>query len=247
MTESNWMVKGSALENYLKVCKQAALDDKVFKTFKSDPDYRKILEHASRKLGESYLKSIKKNNPYILDHIGDFLQADTIGSPKTETFGSITCSPTTLQYMGVLATLTRLYGDMSGWKVAEIGGGYGGQCMIIQEWCGTLKGYDIIDLYECTLLQNRYLNHFKRKFKTYTPEDYPKKKKYDLVISNYALSEVMEPLQTRYIEDILLNSKHGYITCNVPLKSMELLRNKFTIAISPDIEGERNTNFIITW
>jgi hypothetical protein len=37
---------------------------------------------------------------------------------------------------------------------------------------------------------------------------------YDLVISNYAFSELPSELQTRYIEKIILKAKRGYLTIN---------------------------------
>ena len=39
-------------------------------------------------------------------------------------------------------------------------------------------------------------------------------KEYDLIISNYAISECNKDVQKYYIENILSKSKHGYITHN---------------------------------
>ena len=39
-------------------------------------------------------------------------------------------------------------------------------------------------------------------------------RKYDLAISNYALTECKKDIQTEYLNKVVLNSKKGYITAN---------------------------------
>ncbi len=39
-------------------------------------------------------------------------------------------------------------------------------------------------------------------------------KDYDLVISNYAFTELPRPVQDIYLQKVILNSKRGYITYN---------------------------------
>ena len=49
-------------QNYLKVCRDAATDERVFKTFKSDPSYNVVLEHVSFLQGMGYLFEINKES-----------------------------------------------------------------------------------------------------------------------------------------------------------------------------------------
>jgi hypothetical protein len=239
------------LKKYLKVCKDAAENDDVFAVFKSHPDYHEVLEHLSKNLGQRHLDLIIKNNSHLLsiDWLKLFLNNDYYGTPKTEDFKLFRMSPTTVQYISVLSNLidhvrADLFDKIS---IVEIGGGYGGQAKIIYDLLD-VKEYHIIDLYEATLLQTKYISKFGYKnFKAFPPDDFVPKE-YDLFISNYAVSEVSPDDQFYYVVNVMLNCKHGYITCNQPLNGMHLLKEKFkTFKISPDIEGERKTNFLITW
>jgi hypothetical protein len=238
------------LKKYLKVCKDAAENDDVFETFKSHPDYHEVLEHLNKKLGQKHLDLILKNNPHLLGEpwISDFKENDNYGNPRVGIFTYVgELSPTTIQYISVISNLIDLYTSLAGWDIVEIGGGYGGQAKIIYDLLD-VKEYHIIDLYEATLLQTKYISKFGYKnFKAFPPDDFVPKE-YDLFISNYAVSEVSPDDQFYYVVNVMLNCKHGYITCNQPLNGMHLLKEKFkTFKISPDIEGERKTNFLITW
>lgn len=239
------------LNKYCEVCKRAAEDDSVFNTFKSHPDVLTVLEHASKDLGERYLQLIHKDNPWLLD-IKAIWDNDKYGSPKLETYSIgdvlIRCSPTTLQYIGVVSNLIKEFSSLIELNIVEIGGGYGGQCKIIQDIYDVCS-YDLIDLEEVILLQEKYLKKLNcfSNVNVFSDLKYAAIK-YDLVISNYALSEVSEKEQLEYVRRILLNSKHGYITCNSPLNGMNLIEDKFdTFRILKDIEGERDTNYIIIW
>lgn len=242
------------LNKYCKVCEQASKDDKVFNTFKTHPDVVAVLEHASKDLGQRYLDLIEEENSYLLD-IKSVWDNDKYGSPKLEKYKrkngeEIMCSPTTLQYIGVVSNLIDSFGGLKDWIIVEIGGGYGGQCKIIQD-IFKIQSYDIFDLKEVILLQEKYL----KKLDCFVGVDLFTDKEiglaainYDLVISNYALSELTQEEQLEYVKRICLNSKHGYLTCNSPLNGINLLEDKFnTFDILRDIKGERETNYIVTW
>lgn len=238
------------MDAYLKVCKDASENDSVFAVFKSLREYRKILEHTSLKIGQKYFVTILKENESLLTKYPAFWTNDDYGSPVKHTFISgdkaVTCSATTMQYIGVLSNLIKLLGPLTEMKIIEIGGGYGGQCKIMHDYYGQ-NSYTIVDLFEANALQSKYLAKFGVKICSWSG-NWSVKYNSDLTISNYALSEITEPLQTKYVRDILLNSKHGYITCNGPIHAMDELRAKFpSFKILPDIEGEREENFIITW
>lgn len=243
---SDWNVSSNVMANYLNVCKNAAENDEAFQAFKRAPGYKMILEHCSLALGHSHLRNVKKKNPELLEN-KKFLQNDLLGTPEVFDFGFATASPTTVQYISVLANLISLFGDLTNYSIVEIGAGYGGQAKVIGDRFEISK-YMMIDLPEAALLQNRYVKELDvKKSAAYSFENFPHQDSYDLVISNYALSEVLDPLQTEYVEKILLKSKHGYLTCNGPIHAIDKLSEKFQISRSPDIEGERASNFILTW
>jgi len=228
-----WMVKDKTLSDYLQGCKEAAKD---LRNFKRDPRLTAIWEHTNTKLGESYFNLIRKNNRDLFNYPGMF-DGEDIGNPVMEPFGHLYCSASTLQYIGVLSNIIDWCGPQNGKRIIEIGGGYGGQCQILQAYFRP-ETYTIIDLPEVCELQNAYLEYFNSVHESVS--DIPNGK-WDLVISNYALSEIKDPLQSEYVERILKNSKHGYITCNIPIPSLTWGEKM------PDIKGERESNFIVTW
>ena len=97
------MVNELYIDVYMRFCKLAATDDKVFKTFKSHPDYVPMLEHVSEPQGFEYLQIIKDRNPQLLDRIHKFRENDKFGAPNTfEYVEAGILSPTTLRYIKML-------------------------------------------------------------------------------------------------------------------------------------------------
>lgn len=248
--EVNWMLRDQIIIDFLEACKEAAIDSEKFKVFKQDSRITHVFEHASRRLGENYLKLINEQSPNLLD-VSSFLENDLLGSPRIDKFfleKSYRYSSTTLQYIGVLSNLLTHFKSLDDFKIIEIGGGYGGQCKIIQDYC-KIFSYDIIDLPEVGLLQKKYLTELGccRDVEIFSDIGLAAIN-YDLVISNYALTEVLDPLQTEYVIEILLKSKHGYITCNGPINKIMYLQNKFpNLTRINDIEGESENNYILIW
>lgn len=227
----NW-IGAEYMEPYLAICKRAAEDDNTFRNFKRDKAFTRILEHTNKLQGLEYLNNIPEgflNNP-------KFFTNDKVGNPVLFRYGSLTASPTTLQYIYILSEIVIHIGDLTGKKIIEIGGGYGGQCKIIKDVFDC--DYSIVDLPEVLLLQEKYLSKFGYAANFYNPNSYPIQS-YDLVISNYSLSEITEPLRSEYIGNVCKRSKHGYITCNSKVD--------FPGIILPDIKYERKENYRIIW
>ena len=138
------------------------------------------------------------------------------------------------QYQTVMQKLVELFGPLDGMRICEIGGGYGGQAKAIMDKC-KVGCYHIIDLPEVVKLQERFLSST-----IVECFDYATGFIYDLVISNYALSEI--PDNKYYIDEVLRKSRHGYITCNT-----DLVKLNFPHSRLPDIPGERETNYVLWW
>ena len=214
----------SELSEYPKFCEIAAKEDVIFQDFKRNPKYQYVLEHLDLNQGLDYLAVITRSYPFILNKIEKFRENDRLGNPLTYYYGSLygNLSPSTLRYMKVAGELVDLFGDLSNKKIIEIGGGYGGQCKIISDLTG-FNSYTLIDLPECCLLAEKYLKTLNvnntyfissRNLPTSPDRCRPKEKLYDLVISNYAFSEITSDEQIEYIDKIINKSKSGYITCN---------------------------------
>ena len=142
-------------------------------------------------------------------------------------------------------------------SIAEIGCGYGGQTLV----SNTLNNYlnfTLFDLEDVNSLIKRYLNNFilNGSFTYITLNEFNGEKKFDLVVSNYAFSELPKELQIKYIEKVLIHSDRGYLTMNSGLFE-ENLGNKLSLneikEYIPNLEiytEEPMTgpnNYIIVW
>ena len=209
----------SDTDNYRLACLEAANNEESFSIFKQDSRYKEILEHTDYKTGLLYLEEIKKNAE-IFENIRSFVGNDKLGNPELFMFPNIGLfSPSTLRYVKVLADLVKKFKTLSNLKITEIGGGYGGQCLIIHQHANP-KSYRIFDLPEALLLTERYLKKSNvKKTELYTLEkpivlSQSSGLEADLLISNYAFSEINSHIQKIYLEKVIVNSKKGYMTMN---------------------------------
>jgi hypothetical protein len=236
--------------SYLKVCEKAAKDESVFKNFKRHPDYTPILEHVSYQQGLEYLSEIKQNCPNLLKYMDRFLTNDKIGNPNVYYFEDlkINISPTTLRYIKVLSDLINLFGRLDEMNIIEIGGGYGGQCKIINDVYNPAS-YTLVDLPEVLKLNNKYLKDIENIILRNI--DDLSEIHYDLCISNYAFSEVERKYQIFYAEKIIKNSDRGYITCNFIVSENLSKEEIFALKLNYTIYQEKpltyDGNLIYTW
>lgn len=202
-------------KEYREICKNAAENEGDFSNFKNNPQYNAILEHVSPEQGSLYLNYLDKNFPEYVNYLEKFKGNDIYGSPKMSEYhqtGPI--SPTTLRYIKVLSDLKNLMGDLSGKKIIEIGPGYGGQCFILNQFFSDLDYY-LVDMEESLLLSHRYLDNLGVSHRVIKPEEVDLlDEEFDLVISNYAYSEVDKEFQDKYWDKIIRKSKKGYFTLN---------------------------------
>lgn len=146
-----------------------------------------------------------------------FLRNDSIGNPFIAEYnfdGSrVIGSPTTLRYIKVLVDIVTLFDVNSLQTVTEIGIGYGGQCRILSDAL-TIERYNLIDLPEALALAEKFLTTLNHSGDTryidgtHLYHDVP----CDLLISDYAFSELTKPVQDVYIEKILSKARAGYVT-----------------------------------
>jgi FkbM family methyltransferase len=205
----------SDTNDYKEFCTIATQNDEVFKSFKINPTYNGILEHVSYEQGLLYLQYLNNNFPEFIEKIELFKKNDLLGSPKTYIYENIgRISPTTLRYIKVLSDLKNLFGDLSGKKIIEIGVGYGGQCFILNQLFN-IKEYVLVDLDEALLLSKKYLSNLGVEHRVLKIDEIDNlDEDFDLVISNYAYSELSRELQEIYYDKIIKKSKNGYFTFN---------------------------------
>jgi hypothetical protein len=111
---------------YLQICKLALEDVLTFNTFKSNIEYRAVLEHCSFDQGNEYLDLLDKNSSAFMK-LASIAKSD-FGKPLRYTYKKLgRISPTQIRYAKIAQDLELLFGSLAGMKIAEIGVGYGGQ------------------------------------------------------------------------------------------------------------------------
>jgi hypothetical protein len=198
---------------YNTICNLAAEDPRIFSKFKSCEQYREILEHVSRDLGLAYYTELLKDE-WIMKRLGIILQ-DGPGLPFRYTYKGIgRVSPTNLRYAKVVSDLHKVFGKLDNYRIAEIGVGYGGQCVGISK-VFDFASYVMYDLASTLKLAQRYVSEMSPNVPV-KMGDYTNlvTQSLDLVISNYAFSELQRELQEEYFSKIIAVSNRGFITYN---------------------------------
>lgn len=244
--------------DYPQFCLKASLDDEIFKNFKRYKVYNEILEHVGYDLGLKYYDEIKKLDESLLKDnlINEFKKNDKVGNPILFNFNEIeNISGSTLRYIHVLAKLKQLFGSLDNKKICEIGVGYGGQCRILSSFF-KLKSYTLIDLKPVLGLAQKYLDNYPLntviEYKTMNELSYDKE--YDLVISNYAFSEISKEFQKIYLDKVIKQSKSGFMIMNQiapdgfeQYSQDELLNAIPNSQIIKEIPLTYHSNYIIAW
>jgi hypothetical protein len=244
---------------YVSAVQDIVRKHRLFEYFKRNPDYKSVLEHVSFEQGVRYFEIIKATSPDFFNNKEVLKENDQIGNPYIFEYPEIgAISPTTLRYFKVASDLRHYFGDQIGERIVEIGVGYGGQALV-NDRIFDITEYELIDLSPVLNLVSKYLeNHILRfSYKLSTLNQKTGLDNYDLIISNYAFSELPSNLQLMYIKKILTKSKRGYITMNSGLGKSIRSKGKLSIAelrgfLPPSIIIEEDPltgpeNFILIW
>ena len=223
----DWSCLGEECKDpYAEICIEAVENDKTFKRFKQDSRYTAILEHVSPEQGKLYADGVLQ---YDIDSelIESFKENDSIGGSSLynygEPFGRV--SPSTLRYMQNALDISYFFGEGDLNKIVEIGGGYGGLCKTINCLC-EFGEYHIYDMEPASKLQEKYLSNFDIAGKVIQHSEPEELEDIDLLISNYAYSELGENLQDLYYNNVIKNSKKVYMILNKGQVSREVLLNR---------------------
>ncbi len=201
---------------YSNYVSKVLADQKQFRRFRKKYSYRVILEHVTYGLGRAYFKKLNK------DAIATYLskrklhELNKIGSPRLYKYTEVGwISPTMLRYLFVNQTLIELFDGKKFNKVAEIGIGFGGQLCVSLELL-EVESYSIYDLPQVSELAKKVVRDagfsdnrvITKSIESLSAEEY------DLVISNYAFSELPFETQLDYATKVLRGSKRGYLIMN---------------------------------
>ena len=205
---------------YPEFCYFASRHEDVFRNFKRHPVYNRVVEYMSPEFGQKCFEFILKNS--VVNFSEDdwlfFLQNDSVGNPYLSQFdcgdSMVIASPTTLRYVKVLVDLVTFFDVEKIQTVTEVGVGYGGQCRILLNTL-PIRRYNLVDLPEVLALAEKFLialNENGDAVRYFDGKHLYNDAPCDLVISDYAFSELGKPAQEIYIEKILSKAKSGYIT-----------------------------------
>ena len=192
-----------------------ASDEMYFKKFRRAITIIGVIDLVSIDQGFDYIREIEKIDSWKRSYKSAIEAVDSIGDPRTYKFGQYgTFSPTLIRYLKVHLDLTKLFGDLSLLSVSEIGIGFGGQASLMNK-LGGYKSYDFFDLPPVLRLAQRFLEATGTlRLNQFHDGRNPVAIESDLVISNYAFSELSREIQKAYLDRVILKAERGYITWN---------------------------------
>ena len=247
----------SILNSYTQSCLESAENNELFDNFKKNDNYRTILEGGPKLFFDYYYQALNKHSNYSLfkDNLEKFKINDKFGNPDTYTDEFVgEFSPTTLKFafnaIDVISFIDK-FGDRSKLKnIVEIGGGYGGLCLILSgfvDW----DQYTLVDLPETCKLIDKYISNFPHlngKVKTLPCNELSKfkNKKIDLTIAINSLSECDLDTQLVYFDKFVSKSNFSYIVRN-PDTYERLEHHQKTISTLPDNFLVDDSNKVEEW
>ena len=243
------------LASYPSLCGLAAKNLEVFKKFRSSRVMVEALDHVSIEQGNGYISEILKSSAWSEKFSEVLVKIDKVGKPRKFRFRPYgTFSPTLIRYLKVYIDLEKNYGSLKNLNIAEIGIGFGGQASLIGLLDKPLS-YTFYDIPPVLELAQKFTHELgvPGNF-TFNDGRNPKGSKPDLVISNYAFSELNRDVQDQYLRNVILQSPRGYITWNGGSAETlggyslaELIRMIPNSQIHPEKPNTAESNAIIVW
>ncbi|MBO8221242.1 putative sugar O-methyltransferase [Prochlorococcus marinus] len=247
---------------YPELALKAALDPVTFSVFRRHHNYTRILEHVSRKEGEQYLNIIRREYKMKDDEIFQILKPlMKVGNPKLLRLKGLSnkISTTGLRYLKIALDIKKITGRNIG-NVVEIGCGYGGQAIILDQLI-KIESYTFYDLWQVNLLIKRFIedSNFSTTYtiSTIKEDSFKCRNSWDFCISNYAFSELPKAIQEIYINKILNKTKKGFMLMNSGVSGKfgkiknhsqkELLNILRNASIYNEIPLTHINNYLLTW
>jgi hypothetical protein len=195
--------------------------------FKSNPNYKYMLEHVSKEQGEEYLRCIFSLTKITMGEVENFCTFnDAIGHPDKVKYDNlnISISPTSLRYIyhaHLILTHMKDVGHINS-DIIELGGGYGGLCLSLYHFAPKygvhINSYKICDLPNIIRLQKTYLNKVDSILNVELVDASSFGANIDcanmFLVSNYCFSEISKENQDSYRKILFPKISHGFIAWN---------------------------------
>ena len=218
------------LSNYLKKS-----DINNFR--QNEKNFNYAIEHvgnSSIENGKKSFNAIQKLDMITLNQLNELLELnDKIGNPyKTKKISDkiIQCNPNTLKYIyfGLLIIKHFIQTNINNINFIEIGGGYGGQCLILLKLFNifniNIKKYILIDLQNVVDFQEKYLTahkiNDKCKFISYTNYTNYNFNNNNYLFSCYSFNEILPFVRQHYYTNLFPYIKNGSFIW--PTKNIDL-------------------------
>jgi hypothetical protein len=188
--------------------------------FKRHCDFTYMLEHVSHEFGLQYKKLIENEFNSNIENYTDLIKInDSIGNPSIYDIEGFHISPSNLRYIYhalLIKSKIENWYNKNDIKIIEIGGGYGGLCFYLKNIMKNHKlNYSIIDLPNVTQLQKYYFNKTDLDIDIISCFDIDKiNENYDLVISNYCISEIEMNNRLEYLNKLTNKCSKKFYTWN---------------------------------
>jgi len=232
-----WNIPKIWEDTYLNIVQKAIEDEETFKTFRHNKQYTLIVSDCMKSEMIEALYNYINQNSNDTNILEKARISDNIGSPHLHPIYNI--CPTTLRYIQTALIIKKHFGNIT--NVSEIGIGYGGLCYII---CNifNISYYSMTDFPPVITLAKKFLTQlpitqkllYKKEFTNHVQP-------YDIVISEYTITELRWEVVTQYYKNILCNSKHLFIRTNYNKqkdmnKFLEILNQDFELQILPQYD-----------
>ena len=201
-----WMNQPTQVgQKYLQICRAAAKDSNIFKNFRATMDYQNIIIGGDHERNLAYYKLMEPLVPDCLKN------CDTIGNPPINPETGY--STYTLRCLYTVRDIEKHFGSLENKNIVEIGSGHGGLCHVMSAVGVKFKSYTLIDLPEVNQLARKYLADMPNIKYMSAEEIIPRK--YDLVISEYCLSELDLKGQNYYLDNVMKYCQGAYLAMNI--------------------------------
>ena len=243
---------------YESAVKKIVSDEGHFSRFRRIYDYREILEHVNYSQGRVYLGLYLSHSKAIGINPNLFKINDKVGRPRKFYFSNFGfASPTTLRYMSTALDIRERTGSDYFPRIAEIGGGYGGQASVLN-LMQAYGNYYIYDLPDVQKLIQQFSSRVSTANLNILDLAHESEMNFDLLISNYAFSELPRDLQIQYLEKVIVKASRGYMLMNSGFGnstgrsdgkiSVEELRKYIpNLVVSEEFPKTSPDNYLVTW
>lgn len=210
----------TVISNLIDECAAILDDPAIFAAFRQMPWIQHVIETRPPEWAQMYW-DIAAN--VIPDEAASraLVVADSVGSPETIVLkNGLSCSGTSASYLFVTALMAHLFGDLTGQRIVEVGGGYGGQYAVSKTIYDL--SWTIYDLPQIAELQRAYLSAIGLLDVSINPTE---STDHDIFLSCCAFSELPDETREYYIHSVIANCPKGVILWSTPEGLPEWMRD----------------------